>query len=119
MAQTALNLKLAPDEYLVTWQLPPVEGGETLAAHGALTVEAGKPPRGIAHGDLDTLLGHSAPGVTGFPQSVAVPRLTGNMANGANVLLLNARVNCWFSNHASIYAEAAKRRAHGSSLETR
>lgn len=107
MANTALKLRFTPDEYLVTWQLPSVEGEGTLAAHGALTVEAGKPPKGIAHGDLDTLLEHPAPGVTGFPQSVTVPRLTGSMANGANVLLLNAKVNYWFSSQASIYAEAA------------
>ena len=42
-----------------------------------------------------------------FPQSVSVPRLTGNMANGANVLLLNAQVNYWVSSQASISAEAA------------
>lgn len=107
MVKTALKLRFAPDEYLVTWQLPSVGGDETLAAHGALKVEAGKPPKGIAHGDLDTLLEHPAPGLTMFPQSVSVPRLTGNMANGANVLLLNAQVNYWVSSQASIYAEAA------------
>lgn len=107
MANTALKLRFTPEEYLVTWQLPAVGGDKTLAVHGALTVEAAKPPKGIAHGDLDTLLEHPAPGVTGFPQSVSVPRLTGDMANGANVLLLNAQVNYWVSSQASIYAEAA------------
>jgi hypothetical protein len=107
MAPTALKLRFAPDEYLVTWQLPSVGGEETMAAHGALTVEAGRPPKGIAHGDLYALLEHPAPGATGFPQIVTVPRLTGNMANGACVLLLNAVVNYWISNQASVYADAA------------
>lgn len=58
MANTALKLRFTPEEYLVTWQLPAVGGDKTLAVHGALIVEAAKPPKGIAHGDLDTLLEH-------------------------------------------------------------
>lgn len=104
---SALKLALAPDDYLVTWQLPAVNGDTPLPVHGSLEVQASKPPRGVAHGDLDKLLEHMAPGATAFPQNMTVPRLTGRMANGVNVLLLNARVNYWSSNQASIYAEAA------------
>lgn len=50
--KAALKLSYAPDDYLATWHLPSAKGG-TFTAHGALTVEAGKPPKGTAHGDFD------------------------------------------------------------------
>ncbi|TCI97399.1 hypothetical protein [Aeromicrobium sp. IC_218] len=104
--KSALKLSFAPDDYLATWQLPTAKGG-TFAAHGALTVEAGKPPKGTAHGDFDDALEQYAPGVTGFPQHVDAPILTGILSNGANVLLINARVTYWISSQAMINAEAA------------
>jgi ApeA N-terminal domain 1 len=104
--KTALKLTFAPDDYLVTWQLPSTKGG-TFAVHGALTVEAGKSPTGTAHGELDGALEKMAKGVIGFPQHVDVPTLTGSLSNGANVLLINARVSFWFTNQARIDADAA------------
>ena len=50
--KTALKLSFAPDDHLATWQLPSPKGG-TFDAHGALTVEAGKPPAATAHGDFN------------------------------------------------------------------
>lgn len=50
--KAAPKLSFAPDDYLATWHLPSAKGG-TFTAHGALTVEAGKPPKGTAHGDFD------------------------------------------------------------------
>lgn len=104
--QGALKLSFTPDDYLVTWQLPSPTGG-TVDAHGALTVEAGKPPKGSAHGSFDGHLEQMASGVIGFPQSVEAPVVTGNLSNGANVLLVNARVSYWFSGQARIDADAA------------
>lgn len=102
----ALKLSFAPDDYLATWQLPTAAGG-TFEAHGALTVEAGKPPKGTAHGDFDDALEHMAPGVTGFPQHVEAPVVTGRLSNGANVILINARVTYWVTDQAIIHAAAA------------
>lgn len=102
----ALDMSFTPDDYLVTWQLPTPAGG-TVDAHGALTVEAGKPPKGSAHGSFDGHLDEMASGVIGFPQSVQAPVVTGNLSNGANVLLVNARVAYWFSGQARIDADAA------------
>lgn len=104
--RAALKLSFAPDDYLATWQLPTAKGG-TFEAHGALTVEAGKAPRGTAHGNFDDALEQYAPGVTGFPQYVDVPVITGSLSNGANVMLVNARVTYWMSDHAMIHAGAA------------
>ena len=105
--KSALKLSFVPDDYLVTWTLPAASGEGSFEAHGALTVEAGKPPKGSAHGDIDGALVQSAPGMTAFPQHVDAPVLTGTLSNGANVLLINARVSYWFSNQASIDADAA------------
>lgn len=101
----ALKLMFTPDDYLVTWQLP--SPGGTVDVPGALTVEAGKAPHGTAHGNFDGLLAEMAQGVTGFPQSVDAPVLTGKLSNGANVLLVNARVSYWFPGHARLDADAA------------
>jgi hypothetical protein len=104
--KAALKLSFTPDDYLVTWQLPSPTGG-TFDAHGALTVEAGQPPKGTAHGSFDSHLQEMAKGAIGFPQSVEAPVVTGSLSNGANVLLVNARVSYWFSSQASIVADAA------------
>jgi hypothetical protein len=104
--KAALKLSFTPDDYLVTWQLPSPTG-RTLDAHGALTLEAGKPPKGTAHGSFDGHLGEMAGGGIGFPQSVDAPVVTGNLSNGANVLLVSARVSYWFSSQARIDADAA------------
>lgn len=105
--QPALKLSFAPDDYLVTWTLPAASGEGSFEAHGALTVEAGKPPKGSAHGDIDGALVQGAPSMTVLPQHVDVPVLTGTLSNGANVLLINARVSYWFSSQASLHAESA------------
>ncbi|MFD1826781.1 MULTISPECIES: hypothetical protein [Mumia] len=104
--KAALKLSFAPDDYLATWQLPTAAGG-TFEAYGALTVEAGKPPKGTTHGDFDDALEHMAPGVTGFPQHVDAPVVTGRLSNGASVILINARVTYWVSDQAIINAAAA------------
>lgn len=104
--KTALTLTFAPGDYLVTWQLPSATGG-TIEAHGLLTVEADRSPRGTAHGDLTDSLDELAGGVFPFPQRVDVPILTGSLATGANVLLINAHVTYWFTNQARISADAA------------
>jgi len=70
-------------------------------------VEAGKPPSGTAHGELDNALEKMATGVIAFPQQVDLATLTGKASNGANVLLINARVTYWFPNQARLDAQAA------------
>jgi hypothetical protein len=104
--KSALKLSFPPDDYLAIWSLPSADG-TSFEANGSLTVEAGKPPKGSAHGDIDGALRQEAPGVTAFPQYVEAPVLTGRLSNGANVLLINARVSYWFASQASIDAEAA------------
>lgn len=115
--KAALKLSFTPDDYLVTWQLPLPDGG-TADAHGALTVEAGKPPQGTAHGSFEGHLEEMTSGVMGFPQYVDVPIMTGNLSTGANVLLINARVSYWIPGQARIDAGAAIiTLAHGSASD--
>lgn len=81
--KAALKVSFTPDDYLATWQLPSPTGG-TFEAHGALTVEAGKAPKGTAHGSFDGHLEEMAGGLIGFPQSVDATAVTGRLSNGAN-----------------------------------
>lgn len=104
--KTALKLSFSPDDYLATWQLPSPKGG-TFECHGALTVEAGKPPKATAHGDFGGHLEKMAGGAIGFPQHVEAPVMTGSLSNGANIILINAHVSYWFPDRASIHAAAA------------
>jgi hypothetical protein len=104
--KAALKLSFAPDDYLATWQLPSPNGG-TFAAHGALTVAASKPPKATAHGDFDGQLERLAGGAIGFPQHADAPVITGSLSNGANVVLVDARVSYWFPDRAIIHAAAA------------
>lgn len=104
--KTALKLSFTPDDYLATWQLPSPTGG-TFEAHGALTVEAGSSPQGTAHGNFHGHFEKMAGGGIGFPQSADAPVVTGSLSNGANVLLVNARVSYWFLDQARIDADAA------------
>ncbi len=104
--KAALKLSFSPDDYLVTWQLPSPEGGR-FDAHGALTVEAGKSPTGIAHGDFENKLEQMSDGAISFPQIVTAPVMSGNLSTGANALLVNARVTYWFPTQARIEADAA------------
>ncbi|MFC9250059.1 ApeA N-terminal domain 1-containing protein [Amycolatopsis thailandensis] len=104
--KTALQLRFALGDYLVTWQLPSMKGG-TFPASGALTLEAGKPPEGTAHGELDDALKEMTKGVVGFPQHIDLPTLSGHLSNGANILLINARIDFWAPTQARISANAA------------
>lgn len=104
--KAALKLSFTPDDYLATWRLPARDGG-TVDAHGSLTVEAGKPPKGTAHGDLDGHLQEVAGGVMTFPQSISTPVIAGDLSTGASVLLVNARVSHWFPGRAHLDADAA------------
>lgn len=104
--EAALALSFAPDDYLATWKLPSARGG-TFEAFGALTVTADEPPRGEIHGDFGDVFERRTPGMVMFPQSVEVPVLTGRLSNGANVILVNARVTHWPIRRAIIDAEVA------------
>lgn len=104
--KTALKLPFAPDDYLVTWQLP-TDSEERLAVHGALTVSADMPPKGTAHGEFPHIVEQMKNGGAGFPQYVDASQVTGRLSNGANVLLLNARVTYWLYSQAFIDADAA------------
>src|SRR5680860_250321 len=102
----ALKLAFEPEEYLVTWDLPTGEG-DTFASHGVLVVNPDQAPTGTAHGAFSHIARQMESGGAAFPQHVDVPRITGQLANGARVLLLDAHVSYWFSTQARIDAAAA------------
>ncbi len=106
MTTTALKLAFAPDEYLVTWHLP-TGGDSTFSSHGVIAVAGDEQPTGTAHGDFPHIIEQAKSDGAAFPQYVDVPQLVGRLANGANVLLVNARVTYWFPNQARIDAGAA------------
>lgn len=102
----ALKLAFEPEEYLVTWDLPTGEG-HTFSSHGVLVVNPDRAPAGTAHGEFHHVARQMKSGGAAFPQYVEVPRITGQLANGAHVLLLDARVSYWFLTQARIDAAAA------------
>lgn len=102
----ALKLAFEPDEYLVTWDLP-TGNGETFASHGLLVVHADQAPTGTAHGEFPHIARQMRQGGAGFPQHVDAPSIVGHLANGARVLLLDARVTYWLDTIAMINAAAA------------
>lgn len=65
-----------PTDYLAAWQLPLPNGG-TFDAHDALTVEAGMPPTGSAHGNFEVGLKQLAGGGLELAPSVDSPVAAG------------------------------------------
>ncbi|MEU3703624.1 HEPN domain-containing protein [Streptomyces anulatus] len=101
---TPLKLSYEPDDYLCTWILPHGEG-ETIELPGNLKVLPMRPPTGVVYGSVP-LESHSK-GVFSFPQTVQVTALTGIMANGGSVILLDASITYWSMGKGHISGSAA------------
>jgi hypothetical protein len=99
----ALPLEFDPDDYLCTWHVKGPDGA-FLNLPGGLEVEPMRPPKGIVHGKIPII---GAPkGVYSFPQTVRAPVLTATLANGGEVLILDAQVTYW-TNHGTVRGSAA------------
>jgi len=103
-----LRLAYEPDDYLCTWTVPYGKGG-TVELPGNLEVRANLPPRGSIYGSVPLQLDRVDTGEVSasFPQAVEVPVLTGTLANGASVVLLDASLDYWSMGHGYVSGSAA------------
>ena len=93
---SAVKLPFETGEYLITWQVPDRRGGH-LAIPGVLTVEQGKYPTGILHGDLPIVwVSEGATRTASFPQRHPFDVLTGRLSSGAYVALMNGELSYSF-----------------------
>lgn len=106
--QSPLRLSYEPDDYLCTWNIPDGKGGS--AEHpGQLEVLSNRPPKGSVYGRLPLNHDESKEGVFSFsfPQIVEIPALSGTLANGGSVVLLDARITYWTKNQGHVTGSAA------------
>lgn len=103
----ALKLKFEPDDYLCTWQVPK-RGGDFISLPGSLEVRPDRPPRGVLYGEVPLESNHTASGESsaGFPQTVERPILRGILANGGEVVVLDARLVYWFPGQGTLSGSA-------------
>ncbi|WP_157155922.1 HEPN domain-containing protein [Diaminobutyricimonas sp. LJ205] len=101
-----LKVTLEPGEYRVEWQLPSASG-EVSTFSGDLELIADRPPRGHVYGDVPVEWMGGAEGVASFPQTYVVPKVAGRLLNGQAVVLVDASVEIWFPERATIRARAA------------
>ncbi|RKW70954.1 ApeA N-terminal domain 1-containing protein [Galactobacter caseinivorans] len=93
---SAVRLPFEAGEHLITWQVPDRKGGH-IGIPGLLTVEQGKYPNGILHGDMPIeWVSEGATGVASFPQRHAFDALTGRLSSGAYVALMNGELSYSF-----------------------
>lgn len=104
----ALKLRFEPDDYLCTWHVPGREG-DFISLPGSLEVRPNRPPRGVLYGDIPLQCVHTAGGDTSakFPQTVERPTLRGTLANGGELVVLDAQLLYWFPGHGTLSGSAA------------
>jgi hypothetical protein len=91
-----LRLSYEPDDYLCTWSVPD-GGGGFLELPGNLELRPERPPLGTVYGPVPLVSQEAGSGgvSTSFPQVVEVPVLSGSLANGGSVFLLDASLKYW------------------------
>ncbi|MER7085754.1 MULTISPECIES: ApeA N-terminal domain 1-containing protein [Streptomyces rochei group] len=106
--QTPLRLSYEPDDYLCTWNIPDGKGGST-ELPGQLEVLPNRAPKGSIYGHLPLNRDEPQEGVFAFsfPQVVEAPVLSGTLANGGSVVLLDAHVTYWTMNQGHVTGSAA------------
>ncbi|MFE9904327.1 ApeA N-terminal domain 1-containing protein [Streptomyces achromogenes] len=106
--QTPLRLSYEPDDYLCTWDVPDGKGG-SIELPGQLEVLPNRAPKGSVYGRLPLNRDEPQGGVFSFsfPQVVEAPVLSGTLANGGSVILLDARITYWTMNQGYVTGSAA------------
>lgn len=104
----ALSLKYEPEDYLCTWNIP-TGTGEATPLPGSLEVRPDLPPKGTIYGDVPVEWTKNEGGGSraGFPQAVDADVLTGTLASGGKVVILDARVRYWGPGHGTLSGSAA------------
>lgn len=107
MKKPPLRLEFEPDEYLCTWHLRDKNGNATNLS-GSIDIAPMQPPKGVFYGQLPVEPTATPSGETSFrfPQRTNSPLVRATLANGGQVLILDAAVTLWAS-HGTIHGSAA------------
>lgn len=102
-----LSMLLEPGEYRVEWQLPTLAGG-TVTLQGDLELWPDRPPRGNVFGDVPVKWETAGVGgLASFPQIYEASTIVGRLLNGFTVVLFDAVIEIWITEHAVLHARAA------------
>jgi hypothetical protein len=106
--KTPLRLLYEPDDYLCTWNIPDGKGG-SVELPGQLEVLPNRAPKGSVYGRLPLDCDEPQEGLFSFsfPQVVEAPVLSGTLANGGSVFLLDAHITYWAMNQGLVTGSAA------------
>ncbi|WP_341241519.1 hypothetical protein [uncultured Nocardioides sp.] len=115
MKKPVLALEFEPDEYLCTWHVSDREGA-VRHLHGSIEVAPMRPPRGVIYGQIP-VASTTRGGETSFrfPQRQQATLVQATLANGGEVLLLDADI-AWMMSHGRITGSAALLRRRNSNL---
>lgn len=104
----ALELIYDPDEYLCTWSVPDNAGGWR-SLSGSVEARVDRPPQGQAYGDVPLHVSSTTSGesIFNFPQETRLPALRASLANGGNLILVDAGISYWSPGRGRVGGAAA------------
>jgi ApeA N-terminal domain 1 len=107
LAESALEVKTAPDTYRCTWTLskPPEE--EIWQSEGDVTLLGDRQPAGAVYGRAPINVVRTPGGYTaGFPQTFEYPVVYGKLINGRDVILVDAMLKVWADRSSGFFSGA-------------
>lgn len=111
-----LELPFPPDDYLCTWHVPGLDN-TTVHLPGIIELRESRPPFGRLYGDLPLVSVTKNNGsVTSFPQEHDYSVVRATLANGGELVVLNAQVTWWPGSGSVRGAAVAVRRRSGGFL---
>lgn len=87
--------------------MPSGNEGEFFEAHGSLEVKSDASPEATAHGDFPDLAYKASHGGVALPQRTKMSFLTGRLANGPQVILLDVKITYWTTENSVMDSAAA------------
>lgn len=109
VTSAAIRLPFRPDEYLCMWWIPDGKG-RRIALPGSVDLAAARPPSGAIHGPMPVESLPSEDGTslrTAFPQTVRRPAVEADLANGGQLILLDATIEYLFGGNGWVHGSAA------------
>lgn len=98
MSESALTHKTPPGTYRCSWNLSKPADDATWQSEGEITLQGGRRPFGGVYGRAPIHFNRDAAGrITGYgaPQNFIYPTVSGTLANGSDVVLVDARLRVW------------------------
>lgn len=113
-----LEFPFPPDDYLCTWHLRGLDG-TTVHLSGRIELRASRMPYGRIYGDLPlTSVTTGGQSVMSFPQEHDYLAVRATLANGGELVVLNAKVTFW-AGHGTVRGAAAALRKRGNAFPSK